>query len=133
MTCSKYLAATQSAPRVEPAVDGMLKLAETHGPHQAFMFDEQVSSTCPETGDLVITSAQDAEGKPTALRVLPGTLRVFRADQRVDEFTGKGGWYWRCGDVQGKLQFAKPGALIVVVRGNDGTVHWYSLQFDFRC
>jgi hypothetical protein len=42
-----------------------------------------------------------------------------------------GGWYWRCGDTQGKTK--QPGALSMVVRDHEGTVRWYSMVLGFRC
>ena len=54
-------------------------------------------------------------------------------DAGVDEFTRQGGWYWKCGKVEGKSQFKQPGALILAVRQQDGAVEWYSLHLDVRC
>src|SRR5262245_22548047 len=50
--------------------------------------------------DLIITSARDQEGKPTPVRVPSGSLRIFRADADVDEFTQQGGLHWRFHDTQ---------------------------------
>jgi hypothetical protein len=96
---------------------------------QNFMFVEQVTSkTDDASSDLVVTSAKGSD-----VNVRPGTMRIFRADANRDDFTKKGGWYWRCGKAQGKSQFETAGALIMVVRQKDGTVHWYSLTPDYRC
>jgi hypothetical protein len=105
-------------------------------PH-SFMFSEQTTSKtnpqAPHSFALVITSARGLNGEAMTVSVRPGTMRIFRADTRVDEFTKQGGWYWECGEAKGKLQFKEPGALILVVRQHDGTVQWYSLVRDFRC
>jgi hypothetical protein len=101
------------------------------------MFGEQATSktdpSAPHSFDLIITSARGPKGERTSVRVRPGTMRIFRADAGVDEFTKQGGWYWKCGEVNGQSQFKQPGALILVVRQRDGTVQWYSLVFDLRC
>jgi len=102
-----------------------------------FMFGETASSktdpNAPRGFDLVITSARNVKGEREIVHVRPGTMRIFRADDTVDEFTKQGGWYWKCGDQKGKTQFKEAGALILVVRLQDGTVQWYSLQVDLRC
>jgi hypothetical protein len=101
----------------------------------AFMFAEQVTSSLDGPGDghdLVITSATpDARG--TVIYLPSRSMRIFRADAGVDEFTKQGGLYWRFGNTIGKTQFKHPGALVMVVRDGEGTVHWYSLEFDMRC
>jgi hypothetical protein len=116
----------------QQTVDQMLKQAQDHGPG-AFMFQEQTTSQCDAKRDLIITSAQGVQQKPEPLTVRPGTMRVFRANSSLDEFTQQGGWYWRCSNVEGRSQFKQPGALILVVYQLDGTIHWYSLAIDFRC
>jgi len=65
--------------------------------------------------------------------IRPGTMRIFRADAGKDEFTKKGGLYWKCGKAEGKFQFQEPGALVMALRDQDGTVRCYSLALDFRC
>ena len=60
-------------------------------------------------------------------------MRVFRARTDVDDFTAKGGVYWKCGKDAGKFQFKTAGALVMVVRDHDGTVPCYQLGKDFRC
>lgn len=126
------LALGQSA---KAAVDGQLDNA-LKNPHE-YMFGERVTSktdpTAPKSFDLVIMSARGVDGKSEKVTVRPGTMRIFRADAGVDEFTQKGGWYWKCGKVEGKSQFKEPGALIMVVRQQDGAVEWYSLVIDVRC
>jgi len=128
------LALGQSAKAALPA-DGELDNA-LRNPN-AYMFGERVTSktdpTAPHSFDLVITSARGVDGKPEQVMVRPGTMRIFRADAEVDEFTKKGGWYWKCGKVEGKSRFKEPGALIMVVRQQDGAVEWYSLVIDIRC
>ena len=104
---------------------------------QGYMFVEKATSktdpSAPHSFEMVVTSARGVDGKPQKVSVRPGTMRVFRADAGVDEFTRQGGWYWKCGKVEGKSQFKQAGALILVVRQQDGAVEWYSLQLDFRC
>ena len=116
----------------QPARDEMLQSAREHP--SAFMFTAATTSRADEGSyDLIITSARGVDGSPTTLLVPPGSMRVFRADADRDEFTKKGGWYWRIKDTQGKSSFSDPGALIMVVRDLDGTVHWYALFPDIRC
>lgn len=124
-------------------VDPMLARAlEGEGP---YMFAEHAISQTGSAGDLVITSTRNATGKPQKLRIRSGTTAIFRADTSRDEFTKSGGWYWRCGETEGKARFGdeRPfsssnpaggtGPLIRVVYQNDGTVHWYRLTYDLRC
>ena len=102
-----------------------------------FMFAEEVtfktSVTEPYTFNLVITSARDPRNGGETVEVRPGSMRIFRADADKDEFTRKGGVYWRCGKTEGKFQFKEPGALVMAVRDQDGTVRCYSLAIDARC
>jgi hypothetical protein len=101
---------------------------------QGLMFVEQTTSKCTTDGEeLHITSARGVNGEAQGVILLPGKMQVFRADTRVDEFTKQGGWYWKCGKDSGKLQFKQSGAVIMVVRDLDGTVHWYALGIDLRC
>lgn len=123
-------------PKAEPPpVDHMLENA-LKNPY-LFFFGEQATSktdpNAPRSFDLVITSARNVKGEREEVTVRPGTIRIFRADAGVDEFTKQGGWYWKCGGVRGKSQFKAPGALVMVVRLSDGTVQWYSLHLDIRC
>jgi hypothetical protein len=111
--------------------DGKLDLA-LRSP-DAFFFTEEGMSKTDSSFDLVVTSARDVQGNAHSVPVRAGSVRIFRADAGKDGFTQQGGWYWRCGATQGRSQFQQPGALIMVVRQQDGTVHWYALQIDFRC
>jgi RNA polymerase sigma factor (sigma-70 family) len=142
-----------SAPQAEPVkpaetsrVDGQAgkppepadrELADALKNPQLFFFGEQATSkTDPNAAhsfELVITSARNVKGDRESVTVRPGTIAIFRADASMDEFTKQGGWYWRCGKVEGKSQFKQPGALILVVRQLDGAVQWYSLHYDIRC
>ena len=120
----------------KPAKDPQLETALA-SPYQ-FVFGEQVSfktsTTEPHTFDLVITSARDPVGTNNeGITVRPGTMRIFRADADRDEFTKKGGMYWRCGDTKGKVQFKEAGPLVMVVREHDGAVRCYTLALDYRC
>ena len=118
--------------RREPSADGLLERA-LQTP-QMFMFDEHVTSTTGDSSkDLIVTSARGLQLNPETVIIRPGTMRIFRADADRDDFTRQGGWHWRCGDTEGDSQFKQPGALIMVVRQQDGTVHWYSLVLDLRC
>lgn len=121
--------------KAAPPVDG--ELASALRDPQAFMFGEKTTSktdpSAPHSFNLVVTSALGVDGKPQKVSIRPGTVRVFRADAGLDEFTKQGGWYWTCGKVEGKSQFKRPGALILVVRQQDGAVEWHSLDFDIRC
>lgn len=142
-------AATAAAPATpapaEPA-DRMLDRAiRTDGLGGLMFGAHAVSRIHPHTG-LVITSARDAEGRQTKLFVKSGTVRVFRADASLDDFTRNGGWYWRSGDADGKTAFEprptddglsdtppKAGPLVLVIYHPDGTIDWYSLHYDMRC
>jgi hypothetical protein len=114
-----------------PPADTLLAHA-LKNPH-GLMFGEEVVSKSDTGFDLVVSTARDVQGKPDTLNIRSGTMRVFRADAGVDEFTKRGGVYWKCGETEGKLQFKTLGALVMVVREKDGTVRWYSLHKDFRC
>ncbi|MBN9521228.1 RNA polymerase sigma factor [bacterium] len=107
------------------------------GNPEGMMFAEQattkVDAEAPRSFNLIVTSARNAKGEREDVIVRRGTMRVFRADTGVDDFTAKGGWYWRCGATEGRTEFKHPGALIMVVYEHDGTVRWYSLAPDLRC
>lgn len=127
-------------PAAVPALDPHLETAQSNP--QVFMFVEQVTTRADDARHhLVITSACDARGKPEEVIVRHGTIRVFRADTRRDDFTKTGGWYWRCGDQSGQTRFEKQsafqqpgqGPLVMVICLLDGTVHWSLLQLDLRC
>lgn len=120
----------------KPAGDPQLEAA-IRNPY-SFMFTEQVtfktSTTEPHTFDLVITSGRNPHAPGVSgVRIRPGTVSVFRADADRDEFTRKGGVYWKCGKATGRFQFKQPGALVMAVRDLDGTVRCYSLMIDVRC
>ena len=103
---------------------------------QSFMFSEQASFKIEGDGysrDLFITSARDSQAKRVQMRVPAGSMRIFRADANVDEFTKQGGMYWQFFGKEGKVQFKQPGALVMIVRDHDDVVRCYSLVFDFRC
>jgi hypothetical protein len=103
-----------------------------------FMFGEEItfktSTTEPHTFDLIITSGYTTVGPYNdGVHVRPGTMHIFRAKADLDEFTKKGGMYWKCGATEGKAQFKQAGALVLIVRELDGTVRCYTLHKDFRC
>ena len=102
-----------------------------------YFFSEQItfktSVTDPHTFELIITSAKDPEHDRRGEIVRPGTMRIFRANANVDDFTKKGGFYWKCGTTEGKAEFKTPGAIIMVVRDMDGTVRCYTMFHDVRC
>jgi hypothetical protein len=120
-------------PAAEPA-DPMLASA-LRDPY-IFFFGETATSktdpTAPHSFDLVITSAKNVKGEREKVYVRRGTIRIFRADAGVDEFT-KQGWYWTCGGKEGQTQFKEPGAVVMVVYQHDGTIQWHSLHLDVRC
>jgi hypothetical protein len=103
---------------------------------QLFMLGEPVTFRLEGDGhgrDLVVTSALDAEGKKISVHLRSGTVRVFRVDASVDEFTKQGGLYWRFHDTQGKAKLKTPGAVVMMVREGYSTVRCYEMMFDFRC
>ena len=100
---------------------------------QGWMFAEQVVSKSDAGYDVVVTSARNSEGQTEPVRIRTGTTHIFRADAGVDDFTKRGGWYWTCGKTEGQSEFKKSGALIMVVREQDGTTRWYSMAPDYRC
>lgn len=126
---------------LSPPADKMLKFALTSP--QSFMFVEQLTMKLDSKATLWVTSAKDDQRKPHEVRIPTASMRIFRADGDLDDFTKQGGWYWRCGDSEGKSQFESSfkgdfagkgeGPLIMVVRQRDGTVNWYLLRTDRRC
>jgi hypothetical protein len=119
-------------PPAEQCVDPLLDAAHRHP--ETFMFGETVITTKTDPRfDLVVTTAREERGKPTSVAVRTGKVRIFRADADRDDFTRQGGWYWKCGETEGRAKFKEAGALIMVVRQHDGTVHWYTLHPDYRC
>ncbi|WP_029631862.1 hypothetical protein [Zavarzinella formosa] len=126
-------ASEASAKDPKPPADPELELALSS--LGTFMFAEQLKTKIDDNGpgrDVVITSAI-ADGKSTHVYLRSNSVRIFRADANVDDFTKKGGVHWYFGDTKGKIQFKNPGALIMVMRDEDGIVRWYSLGLDFRC
>jgi len=126
---NKQLTAAPADPNAE---DSALKNAIEHP--QSFMFLEQVTFQLQGdrySRDLYFTSARNSGKK--GLRVPIGSMRIFRADPDVDEFTKSGGIYWKSFNTDGKLQFKQPGALVMAVRQRDDTVHCYTLMPDLRC
>ena len=85
------------------------------------------------TRDLVITSALGVDGKPTAVRLKPGTVAIFRADAGVDEFTKGGGLRWRFFGKPGEAKLASPGAVVMVLHEWDDTARFYTVNLDLRC
>ena len=123
-------------PTKKPAAD--TELAEAIKGTHAYMFAEEItfktSVTARHSFDLVITSARDPIGTfIDGVHIRPGTSCVFRANTEKDEFTKKGGLYWKCGEATGKVKFATPGPLVLAVREHDGTVRLYPLVLDLRC
>ena len=103
---------------------------------QAYMFREQVTFRLEGDGrsrNLVITSARNSEGHPEKIQVPSVAMRIFRADASQDAFTQQGGVYWRSHETEGKIQFKKPGPIVLIVRDHDDTVRCYALEIDLRC
>lgn len=100
-----------------------------------FMFTaQQTFKTTPSGYRLVFTSAVRKPTDPKeGVSLLPASMRIFRADSDLDEFTRKGGLYWKCGKEEGQIQFKNPGELIMAVYDQAGTVNCYSLFYDARC
>jgi hypothetical protein len=104
---------------------------------QIFALDVDGSSR-----SLYFTSARDERGNRVEIRVPSRSVRIFRADPTVDEFTSRGGLYWRFRDRPGKVTlnkaadaFPKPdgvGEIVMVVRDED-TVRCYTMTPDLRC
>jgi hypothetical protein len=83
--------------------------------------------------DLIITSAINEEGKRLHVHVPSGSIRIFRADADVDEFTGQGGLYWRFQDKPGKTKLSRSGEIMMVMREGYDTVRCYVMTIDLRC
>lgn len=101
-----------------------------------YMFSEEVVIQLEGdrySRDLVITSARDEEGRSVSVHVRSASLRVFRADDDQDEFTRQGGLYWKFHGKQGKVQFKRPGALVMVLRDHLDNARFYTLTPDYRC
>ena len=103
---------------------------------QAFMFQEQVTFQLDAEDrwrELFVISARGPQGSLEKVRCPSSAIRIFRADAGQDDFTRQGGIYWRCHKTEGTIQFKKPGAIVMIVRDQEGTVRCYSLARDFRC
>lgn len=114
---------------------------------ERFMLSEPEILTLDSDGhsrDLVITSARDENGNPTSVIVRSRSIRIFRADSTVDEFTSQGGVYWRFRDQPGKTKLkqtpssnlfqspSNPGLIVMVVREEEA-VRMFTMTFDLRC
>jgi len=97
--------------------------------------------------DLYITSARDEHGNPERVRVPSQSVRIFRADANLDEFTRQGGMHWHFRDKPGKVKLPKAtgseqvklsaaqpvrGEKVMVVRDRE-TVRCYTMTPDERC
>jgi hypothetical protein len=103
---------------------------------QAFMLSEPVSFTIEGDGrsrDLIVISSLNEDGKQIPVRVPSGTMRVFRADASVDDFTKQGGVYWKFYNTSGKVQLSTPDAIVMILREGNDTVHCYEMTVDLRC
>ncbi|MFG0334947.1 MAG: hypothetical protein ACF8TS_16445 [Maioricimonas sp. JB049] len=123
--------------------DSALENVREHG-LGGYMFLDHATSIVDARQDLFVTSARVPQKEAMPFRIRPATMEVFRADATVDDFTREGGWYWKCGDVEGKSHFssgktpllashAGGGPLVMAVYQPDGVIHWYQLQIDLRC
>ncbi|QDU36187.1 hypothetical protein Mal4_04710 [Maioricimonas rarisocia] len=133
----------ETEPQGDGAADNALEDVRQHG-LGGYMFLDHATSIVDARQDLFVTSARVPQGEAMPFRIRPATMEVFRADATVDDFTREGGWYWKCGDAEGKSRFrngktplltshAGGGPLVMAVYQPDGVVHWYSLQMDLRC
>jgi hypothetical protein len=121
-------------PAAADAKDALLALA-VRNPH-AFALGEPVTFRIEGDGlsrDLVVTSALDERGGSVAVHLRSGTVRVFRADAGVDDFTKQGGLYWRFHDTKGNAKLKTPGAIVMMVREGYHTVRCYEMEPDYRC
>lgn len=102
----------------------------------SYMFTEQIELKLEgdrSSREVVITSALNERRQKTKHYIRPGTMRVFRADPYVDDFTREGGLYWRYNRKDGQVKFKKPGQVVLVVRDNEQNVRFYTLMLDLRC
>jgi hypothetical protein len=102
----------------------------------SLMFGEQVEVKLGgdrRGRELVIMSARDEDQKSVKEYIRSGTMRIFRADADMDEFTKQGGLHWWFNGKPGKVQFKQPGAIVMVVRDHDDNVRFYTLKLDLRC
>jgi hypothetical protein len=135
----------QETEKQEPGREkGDSMLASASANPGSFMFTQQTRLELEGNfKPLHITSARDVHGNPLDVRLPTASMRIFRADAGRDEFTQQGGWYWTCGDQQGKAKFESEvawslpakglGPLVMAVRDREGNVQWFALGFDSRC
>ncbi len=122
-------------------------LARAKQSPESFMLSEpEIFSldTDKHSRTLVVTSARDEKGNQTNVYVRSRSVRIFRADPTVDEFTSQGGVYWRFRGKPGKVklkmtadsdlfnQSPRFGPLVMLVRDNE-TVRLYTMTPDLRC
>jgi hypothetical protein len=82
--------------------------------------------------DLVFTQVLDEQERQVTVHLRSGTVRIFRADAGVDDFTKRGGLRWEFFDQKGEIQLETPGAIVMAVREND-RVRCYTMTPDYRC
>jgi len=131
----------------QPAKSADDSLARAKENPEGFMLSEPQVFTLETDGyshDLVITSARNEKGDRVQVIVPSRSVRFFRADTTVDEFTRQGGLYWRFRDQPGKVKLKKtaestalnpvpgPGQLVMLVRDEE-TVRLYTMMLDLRC
>jgi hypothetical protein len=121
-------------PEVVPAKDALLAMAIDNP--QGFMLTGAKTFRLEGDGasrDLLITSALDRDGKRNVVRVPSGSMRIFRADADIDEFTRQGSLHWRFHDTQGRVKLKTPGEIVMLVREGYATVRCYIMTPDERC
>jgi hypothetical protein len=134
------------APQAPKVVDQ--SLASAREAPEPFMLSEPEVFSLDGDGysrDLFITSARDQDGKCVSVRVPSRSIRIFRADTAVDEFTKQGGLHWRFRDKDGQVKLTNPasgldtqgsqlgwGPIVMVIR-EENTVRCYTMMFDLRC
>ena len=124
-------------------------LARAKRSPEAFMLSQPeifALDTDGHSRDLIITSARDKQANPVKVRVPSRSVRIFRADPSVDEFTAQGGLHWRFRDKPGKVKLPKEsksalalgaqrpgqGPIVMVVRDEE-TVRVYTMTPEGRC
>lgn len=101
-----------------------------------YMFGEQAVVKLEgdrHSRDLIITSARDVSNQSSKVYVRSGTMRIFRANPDVDDFTKQGGFYYTFNGKQGQVQFKHPGQIVMVVRDHNDNAWFYTMVFDLRC
>lgn len=124
----KAAAPAPAAPR-----DDLLALAVASP--KSFALDAPVTfrfKTDGRSRDLVFPQTLDQEERRVTVHMPSGTMRVFRADAGVDEFTKKGGLRWEFFGMRGEVTLHAPGAIVMAVREDD-TVRCYVMTLDLRC